>query len=160
VLTGSFIPLEDATTFLVFGRELGPGRENPAYEVVTSNPAAQIRAVTAGVVTAIEITGAGDRYIITKPSAGSIYDVIYDHVNNVAVTVGQQIAAGDVIGTAGTVSGGRGRTELQINRNQPAPTVSVCPRALGSAEFNAAFAALSQRLNNSDNTCLRETVIP
>lgn len=94
------------------------------------------------------------------PSDTSVFDIAYDHVNNVQVSVGQSIVAGQQIGTVGTLNNGRGRTELQINRTENGTTLAQCPTNFGTTAFNDAFRAVALRLNGSSTVCTVETVRP
>jgi len=73
-----------------------------------------------------------DRAITLVPSDASVWSVIYDHVSNVRVSIGQTVSAGAQLGTVGVLNNGRGRTELQVNRFDPAPTLSYCPQTCGT----------------------------
>jgi len=138
---------EDRWCFNVFGNSNFPNHAVPSfdYKVAANSP---VFAAVAGVV--IGITDhpdqpflPGEFQIETRTQAGATYQVLYDHVRNVAVTVGQSVAAGTRLGIAGVhnaSSGAQGRVELQINQIltvQPRITVvAICPRNFGTTKFN------------------------
>lgn len=168
--------INDRWCFGVFGRSISAGRVSPSYDYkVTAG--ATVRAATAGIVSRIEAETnplyPGEFEIETRAAAGGTYQVIYDHVRNVTVVLGSPVTPGMTLGIAGIHTSNAavwGRVELQVNRiTQTSPTivsVSLCPRAFGTAAFNAdhdkalaahnaanpAFAALS--------VCAMESVSP
>lgn len=155
-----FVPGDAVVAFFVFGVTLPSGVQNPNYEVETANQSTPVFAASTGKVVNITTTSQGDRSVFIVPNDNSVFDIAYDHVNNVQVTIGQTVTAGQQIGTVGTLNNGRGRTELQINRSDPAPTLAYCPRAFGTAAFNDVFQAVAMRLNGSATVCSAETVRP
>ena len=167
VLSMPVVDLGQLTDFLPFGALLDSGQANPAYELYTSAETATVRAASAGVVVNVTPNAAPqtDVEIQIRPSSASIYLLIYDHVVAPQVTVGQTVAAGQTLGQIGPFNDrGRnrnGRVELQINRGAGADTVAVCPRDLGTAEFNAAHAAALARFPARGSTvCTVATVRP
>jgi hypothetical protein len=161
VLSVAFVQAEQAVAFFIFGATLPSGVQNPTYEIETPDQTAAVVAASGGKVVAITISSNGiDRSITIVPSDASVWSIIYDHVSNVRVSVGQTVAAGAQLGTMGVLNNGRGRTELQVNRFDPAPTLSYCPQTFGTTTFNAAFAAAAQRLNGSATVCSATTVKP
>lgn len=167
VLSMPVVDLGQLTDFLPFGALLDSGQANPAYELYTSAETATVRAASAGVVVTVTSNPAPqtDAEVQIRPSSASIYLLIYDHVVAPQVTVGQTVAAGQTLGQIGPFNDrGRnrnGRVELQINRGAGADTVAVCPRDLGTAEFNAAHAAALARFPARGTTvCTVATVRP
>lgn len=159
-LSAAFVPGDAVVAFFIFGATLPSGVQNPTYEVETANQATPVFAASAGKVVNITTTSQGDRSVFIVPNDNSAFDVAYDHVNNVQVAIGQAVTAGQQIGTVGTLNNGRGRTELQVNRSDPAPTVAYCPRTFGTAAFNDVYQAVAVRLNGSATVCSAETVRP
>jgi hypothetical protein len=157
--SASFVAGDAIVGFFVFGVRLPSGVLNPTFEVETANQTVPVFAASAGKVVNITTTSQGDRAVFIVPSDTSIFDIAYDHVNNVQVSIGQMIAAGQQIGTVGTLNNGRGRTELQINRND-GTTVAVCPTNFGTAAFNDTYRAVAQRVNGSATVCAADTVVP
>ena len=155
------------TDFLPFGARLDSGQANPAYELYTSVDTVTVGAASAGVVVAVTPNAAPqtDVEIQLRPSSASTYLLIYDHVVAPQVTVGQTVAAGQVLGQIGPFNDrGRnrnGRVELQINRGAGADAVAVCPRDFGTAEFNAGHdAALARFPARGSTVCTVATVRP
>lgn len=159
-LSAAFVPGDAVVAFFVFGAALPSGVQNPTYEVETANQTTPVFAASTGKVVNITTTSQGDRSVFVVPNDNSVFDIAYDHVNNVQVAVGQTVTAGQQLGTVGTLNNGRGRTELQINRNDPAPTLAYCPRTFGTAAFNDVYQAVAMRLNGSATVCSAETVRP
>jgi biotin carboxyl carrier protein len=159
-LTAAFVAPEAALAFYVFGATLPSGVRNPTWEIETASPATPVMAAMSGKVVSIAATSQGDSTVVVIPSDQSVYAVIHDHVSAVRVTVGQNVTAGSQVGTTGRLGNGRGRTELQINRLLPAPTVAVCPRTFYTAAVNDQFQAAAQRVNGNASTCLSDTVVP
>ncbi len=167
VLSVAVVDLGQLTDFLPFGAVLDSGQANPAYELYTGAEAVTVRAASAGVVVNVTPNAAPqtDAEIQLRPSSASIYLLIYDHVVAPQVTVGQTVAAGQSLGQIGPFNDrGRnrnGRVELQINRGAGADAVAVCPRDLGTPEFNAGHAAALARFPTRGSTvCTVATVRP
>jgi hypothetical protein len=161
VLSSAFVSPELAVAFFVFGATLPSGVQNPTYEIETADQTTRVFAASAGKVVAITNSSNGiDRSVTIVPNDQSVWSIIYDHVSNVRVSVGQTVAAGAELGTVGILNNGRGRTELQVNRFDPAPTTSYCPQTFGTSSFNAAFAAAAQRINGNATVCTVTTVRP
>jgi len=156
----AFVPADAIVAFYIFGATLSSGVVNPTFEVETANQSTAVFAASAGRVVNITTTSAGDRAVFVVPSDNSVFDIAYDHVNNVQVSVGQTITAGQQIGTVGTLNNGRGRTELQINRTENGVSLAQCLTTFGTTAFNDAFRAVALRLNGSATVCTAETVRP
>lgn len=155
-----FVPTSQAVAFYTFGTRLPSGNENPTFEIETVDQTAPVFAAADGVVINITNSSNGiDKTVFIFPAVNSLYDISYDHVMNVSVAVGQRITAGQQIGTVGVLNNGRGRTELQINKNDTTPVLAHCPLNWGTATFNAAFNNLAQRLNGT-SACVAATVRP
>jgi hypothetical protein len=157
------VPMVDLTTirdFIPFGAALpGSGVINPAYEMVLEGTDLEIRAVTAGTVVTIAANDAaqGDYELHVRPTGSPSYLVIYDHVLDVSVHVGDVVQPGGRLGRIGNWTPTEGRVELQINHGD----LAVCPRGLGTAEFNAAHdAALAAVAGEGASVCLTDIVQP
>jgi len=165
VFSVPLVDLDGVVQFIPFGVLLNPasGQKNPAYELLTRDPDAPVRAVTAGTVVEILVNPArqGDEEIHVRPTPNSIFLIIYDHVRDRTVSIGSPVSAGMVLGKVG-LAGSYGRTELQVNRAEPPPEISVCPREYGTAEFNAAHDAVAARAGGTWGTvvCTEQTVVP
>jgi len=160
-LSVTFVPVEQAVAFFIFGVTLPSGVQNPTYEIETANQTAAVFASSPGKVVAITTSSNGiDQSVTIVPGDASAWSIIYDHVSNVRVSVGQTVAAGAQLGTVGILNNGRGRTELQVNRFDPSPTVSYCPQTFGNTTFNSGFSTTAQRLNGNTTVCTTATVRP
>jgi hypothetical protein len=161
VLSVPFVAADQTVAFFVFGATLPSGVQNPTFEVETPDQTPSVFAVSAGKVVNITNSSNGiDKSITIVPSDASVWSIIYDHVSGVRVSIGQTVTAGTILGTMGVLNNGRGRTELQVNRFDPSPTLSYCPQTFGTSTFNAAFTTAAQRLNGSTTVCLATTVKP
>ena len=142
------IAIDHIDTFIPFGADLTPTQKNPAIEYFTDQANVSVRSVSEGVVVDIRGNPNIDDYEIwVRPSDLSKWLIIYDHILNIEVSIGDQIAINQTIGTVGV----NNRTELQINDNQ---NLAYCPLQFGTDSFT------QQHLNFSENWCLEETVIP
>lgn len=146
--------------FIPFGETLSPTSINPAYEIILTDTTQQVVASCAGKVNWIRLNdNAPDYEMEIIPFDHSVYRIYYDHIESPPVTPGQDIDAGDVLGTIGT----GGRTELQINDMRS--NKAICPSQFGNAAFNNAFNT-ARTISNTKNstsynsTCLQETVDP
>ncbi|MGQ0733195.1 MAG: hypothetical protein ACT4QD_06010 [Acidobacteriota bacterium] len=165
----------DRWCFGAFGAVIGTGgKASPSYDYkVAVN--ALVSAATSGIVTRIDADTSplypGEFEIETRTSLASSYLVIYDHVKYVQVGLGQAVAPGQILGTAGIHRSNPsvyGRVELQINQiTQRTPliqSVSLCPRPFGTPQFNAVndAALAAHNLANPDYAaaavCLAQTV--
>lgn len=160
VLSVPFVAAEQAVGFYVFGVTLPSGFQNPTWEIETPDGSAQVIASAAGRVLTVEPSRQNDWTVAIQTSPDSPYVLIYDHMNNVQVSPGQSVEAGAVMGTVGVLGNGRGRTELQVNKFRPEPTLAYCPSRFGTAAFTAPFAAAAQRLNGNATVCTTDTVVP
>ncbi len=160
ILSVPFVAAEQAVAFYIFGTTLPSGVQNPTFEIETADPSPEVRAAAGGFVVNVAPTSRGDFSVFILPSETSPWVVAYDHVNNVTVTRGQTVEAGNVLGTVGVLGNGRGRTELQINLTGQSPELAYCPTRFGTEAFNAAYAAAAQRVNGSTRVCLSDTVVP
>ncbi|MGE0041460.1 MAG: fibronectin type III domain-containing protein [Vicinamibacterales bacterium] len=136
----------DRWCFHAFGSSAS-GHLSPSYDYKVA-AGTMVRAATAGVVTRVDAETnplyPGEFEVETRPSAGSSYLVIYDHVRGLAVSVGSTVAPGDALGVAGIHTSDPsiwGRVELQVNRiTQRSPVIQstpLCPRTFGTTAFNA-----------------------
>ena len=151
VFSVAFVPTDAIVAFYIFGATLPSGAVNPTFEIETANQSTAVFAVAAGKVINITNTTQGDRAVFVQPNDQSVFDIAYDHVNNVQVSVGQAVTAGQQIGTVGTLNNGRGRTELQINRTEGGSSLAQCITNFGTTAFNDAFRAVALRLNGSSD---------
>jgi hypothetical protein len=158
----------DVKDVIPFGGELDPTRKSPAIEYYTVADAV-VRAASPGVVIEIfQNPGLTDYEIMVKPTEDSVWLIIYDHVLDVTISVGDNVEAGTILGKAGEWSADTRRTELQIN-NYEGTEVSLCPLQFGTDNFNQKHIQLFQDVYNNDldpdyltsgDVCLEETVIP
>lgn len=162
VLSVPVIDLSTLTEFLPFGIELSPGQLNPAYEFRTNSASGAVVAASAGEVVDIisNPPSQGDFEIVVEP-ADNAYRIYYDHVLNLEVAVGDNISAGDTLGTIGNFGVGAGRVEIQINHTADGTTVSRCPEVFGTTSFNSAHAtAYASTGTEPGGPCLEQTVDP
>jgi hypothetical protein len=160
------VPIVDLATvlrFIPFGAELPSTTVlNPAYELVVEGTLLEVRAATAGTITQVLANPQGDFELHAQPPNAPSFLVIYDHVLDLEVGVGQEVEPGDVLGRVGIWTATQGRTELQINQGD----IDVCPRDLGTEEFNAAHAAAQAAAAPAEqdpswtDVCLADTVVP
>jgi Peptidase family M23 len=144
-----------------FGADLGGGDLSPAFEYITT-PDAPVRAATEGIVAAIDFDAVAMDFEI-RIAQGDRWLVIYDHVLNVVVSVGNVVDAGDQLGTSGTWSATAGRTELQVNDQDAG--VARCPLEFGTTEFVDLHEALRVAVDASafgplPSLCLVLSVVP
>lgn len=150
-----------------FGSSLSGDRLSPAIEYYTV-PGAEVRAITAGVVTAILANPVeeGDYEIQITSLPGSDYLVIYDHVLNVQVQESLPVDPGEILGEAGTWNETMRRTSLQVNIGQNADERSYCPLNYGDSVFVEQHRRLLQEYNSRilipkyDSLCLSGPVGP
>lgn len=144
--------------FIPFGETLSATSINPAYEIILTDTTQQVVASCAGKVNWIRLNDNRPDYEMEIiPFDHSVYRIYYDHIESPLVTPGQQIDAGDALGTIGT----GGRTELQINDTRT--DKAICPSQFGNAAFNNAFNT-ARTISNTKNstsystTCLQDMV--
>ncbi|MCO5113278.1 MAG: M23 family metallopeptidase [Bdellovibrionaceae bacterium] len=170
-LLAPFVDTDLTEEFLAFGYELMSTQLSPAYEIIVSGTTAQVFSASNGVVTRVEFNGGGpgqnDYEIFVRPKKNSVYLLIYDHVDNVAVNVGDTVVPGTILGTVGDYGGGQGRIELQINNDST--DLAECPEDFGNTAFNDSI-DMARHLNNAgytvgdpryfESACLVPTVQP
>lgn len=159
VLSVPVVDLALLVDFLPFGAT----QSNPTYKLYTAGDTTPVRAAGPGTVVNILVNGGGgdDSEIHISPPGASDYLVIYDHVVSLQVTVGQLVAAGQVLGRIARWVPGKGFTELQVNRGSGPGAVARCPREFGTADFNAAHdAALARFPGRGNSVCVTDSVVP
>ena len=126
-----FLPSEQKV-FLEYGVEVpsatGGTKILPTFEYRTAKDA-EVFAASDGVITKIAYQAQTQDYeILIQPEIGSQWTLGHDHVSAVKVSEGDTVKAGDVLGTAGTLGGALGRTEIMIwgSSSQNSP-LTYCP---------------------------------
>jgi hypothetical protein len=168
VLSVPVIDLSALTEFVGFGAENVGGPQAggsalvPAWELRTEDRELTVRAACAGeIVEVFDNPREGDAEIHIAPVPDSVHLVIHDHVREVRVSVGERVAAGDVLGAIGWRGDTQGRTELQVNRDDGDASVALCPSRFGTPSFNAAHeSARASAISSSPTLCVRESVAP
>jgi hypothetical protein len=149
----SVTPVDIATvnSIIAFGADLNPGQKNPAFEYYVMHSDVQVRSVCKGEVENIMLNSNFPDYEVwVKLSSNSVWRIIYDHVLNLACSVGDEVSPGDILGTVGEGN----RTELQINKISEDSELSYCPFDFGTSEF------IQQHKAFTEIWCMEETVVP
>ncbi len=127
VPAGDFIPSATHKHFLEFGAIVLDGEGQPKalptfeYRVAES---AEVRSPLDGVVTRVHFQADSNDYVIwIRPKKNSRWLVEIDHVRDVQIAQGDNVSAGQILGTPGTWGGGLGRVELMVNNGD----THVCP---------------------------------
>lgn len=147
VLSITPIDINSVAHVIPFGEDLSAAQKNPAFEYIVDNANEEVKSCSSGYVDKIiENDGFSDFEIHIKPSSGSEWIIIYDHVKNISLLKGDKVEPETLLGIVGDGN----RTELQINKNE----LAYCPLQFRTNEFI--------QLHNtvSDNWCLLETVVP
>lgn len=151
ILTVVPVNLAYLQNHIAFGEVLSSMVKSPAIEYIMDVADAPVSASASGTVVAVvKNEGYSDYEIRIKPSKNSAWTLIYDHVLDPQISVGQSLSAGDLLGTAGEGN----RTELQINKNNKGSETSYCPLDFGSDSF------VQNHLSQADTWCLETTVTP
>ena len=170
VLAVPFVDPSKAVKFFVFGSVLPSGTTNPNPEIYFKGYDTPVYAAADGKVLTVELTEVGERdYVIVILSNNPDLVVSYDHVDNVMVKVGQDVSAGDQLGTAASEfrrddprwrPDGLSRAEMMVKDYKNEPSMALCHTQFETPEVSAAFAAAAKRLNGAETTCVRDTVQP
>ena len=170
VLSVPYVDPSKAVKFLVFGATLPSGNTNPNPEIYFQGYDTPVYAAASGKVLTVELTDVGERdYVITILSENPDLVVSYDHIDNVLVKVGQEVSAGDQLGTAASefrrddprwTPDGLSRAEMMVKNFKEKPSTALCHTTFETPEVSAVFAAAAKRLNGADTVCLTETVQP
>lgn len=142
------IDLSTVTRTIAFGEMLETGYRTPAFEYFCNTSAAQVRSCCGGTVVRLQPNSNSDYEIGIQ--ATPEWEVIYDHVLNVTVSVGDSVSAGTSLGTVGTDE----HFELQINRTRDGATLAYCPFSCATSGF------ISQHQALAATWCLMDTVSP
>jgi hypothetical protein len=149
----SVTPVDIATvnSIIAFGADLTPNQKNPAFEYYVNGSNVQLRSVCQGEVENSMLNDNFPDYEVwVKLSANSVWRIIYDHVLNLTISVGDEVIPGDILGTVGEGN----RTELQINKISENSELSYCPFDFGTSEF------IQQHKAYTEIWCIEETVVP
>ena len=142
------VAFDQITSFIAFGEVLTPTQLNPAIEYFSDQADAQIRSASSGVVVDIRMnTNVDDLEVWIRPTPDSKWLIIYDHIIDPEVSIGDQVNVGQHLGSIGV----GGRTELQINDDQ---NIAHCPLAFGTSDF------VQEHIDFSEEWCIAETVVP
>jgi hypothetical protein len=152
-----------------FGAILPPDSltRSPGIEYFT-RPGAPVRAVTYGIVDTIieNPMEEGDYDIRVVAMPGSDYLIVHRHVLTVSVLAGDQVKAGDTIGTAGTWTDLMRRTGLAVIVGEGNDTRAYCPLNYGDSAFRVDHARLLNEYTRRgfdppyDTLCLTGPIIP
>lgn len=168
VLSVPYVNPELAVKFLIFGSTLPSGITNPNPEIYFKGYDTPVFASAPGKVIAVEKTDQDDYAISIMPDAPNLI-VIYDHIENVKVEVGQEVEPGYQLGTTGPEFrrdddrwklDGFGRAEMMVKDYKKNPSQALCHSQFETPEVSAAFAAAAKRLNGIETVCLVESVQP
>ena len=107
----SVLPLDlnTVTGLISFGNNL-PETKNPTLEYYTNSPDVVLKAVCGGTIGTVTLNpnpAVPDYSISIKHRANSSWTIIYDHIKNPAVKVGDVVVAGANLGTVGRWKQGR-----------------------------------------------------
>lgn len=128
-----------------FGENLGPGKENPAFEYILFKGVQWILAAEEGTVEAV-IRNQGLNDYEIRIRLNPTWLVIYDHISEPLVASGEEVTAGQVLGNVGDGN----RFELQlINKDG----ISYCPFTYASNTFIGAHQQVIP------SWCLKDSVI-
>lgn len=151
VLSVTPVDIATVTSIIAFGADLTPSQKNPAFEYYVSNSDVQVRSVCQGEVENIMVNSNFPDYEVwIKLSGNSAWRIIYDHVLNPMISVGDEVSPGTILGTVGEGN----RTELQINKISEDNELSYCPFDFGTSEF------IQQHKVFTEIWCIEETVVP
>ncbi len=151
VLSTAPIATEQILSIIPFGEDLTPNQKNPAFEYIVSNADVSVITSLSGTVDKIlNNSEFEDKEIRIKPTSNSNWTIFYDHVKDLAISEGDFLEVGDVMGTVGEGN----RVELQLNEGDGSETISHCPFNFASEEF------INAHLIFSENWCLTDTVLP
>ena len=166
VLSVPYVNPDSAVKFLIFGSTLPSGVINPNPEIYFKSYDTPVFASATGKVITIEQTEQNDFKIAIMPDVPNLI-VIYDHVENVKVTVDQVVKPGDQLGTTGPefkrdderwTPDGFGRAEMMVKDYKNG--LALCHSQFETPEVSAAFAAAAKRLNGTDTVCVSKTAQP
>ncbi len=147
VLSVTPVDIPTVMFIIAFGDDLSPDQKSGAFEYYVNDSAVQVRASCGGIVDTIFLNDNFPDYEVwIKTSSNNIYYIEYDHVLNLAVTEGEEVTAGAVLGTVGTGN----RTELMVCRYHP--DVAYCPFNFATEEF------IQQHKSFTENWCLEDTI--
>jgi len=136
----------DAKIFTAFGAALTETTTNPTFEYKIKE-GSQITSMVDGEVSSIAYKSEhGDYSIAITPTDAPDWSVVHDHVLDVAVTKGQAVSAGDVLGSVGTWYGGLGRTEIQVINLTDG--MSYCPFSVFDSSISQTYQGKVEQLMN------------
>jgi hypothetical protein len=151
VLSVTPVDIASVNSIIVFGADLSPNQKNPAFEYYVNNSDVQVRSVCQGEIENIMLNDNFPDYEVwVKLSANSVWRIIYDHVLNLTISVGDKVRAGSILGAVGTGN----RTELQINKIGEGSELSYCPFDFATSDF------IQQHKAFTEVWCVEETVVP
>ena len=124
----SISPPPPEKVFLEFGAPVidvsGNIKHLPTFEYrIDKN--AELRAIAEGIVDRMYVNSEGDYEIVVHYTPNDDFFVVYDHITNLKVGVGDKIVPGQVLGNPGAWDDTYGRFEIMINNYHT--KLSYCP---------------------------------
>jgi hypothetical protein len=151
VLSVTPVDISTVTSIIAFGADLSGTQKNPAFEYYVNYNNVQVRSVCPGTVENIMMNDNFPDYEVwVKPSANSVWRIIYDHVLNPEISDNDAVNPGDILGTVGEGN----RTELQVNKIVNNSELSYCPFDFGTSDF------IQRHIAFTGDWCIEETVVP
>jgi hypothetical protein len=151
VLSVTPVDIATVTSIIAFGADLTPNQKNPAFEYYVNSSDVQVRSVCQGEVENIMLNDNFPDYEVwVKPSANSVWRIIYDHLLKLEISVGEKVSPGDILGDVGDIN----RSELQINKIGEGSELSYCPFDFGTNDF------IQQHKAYTEVWCIEATVVP
>lgn len=119
--------------FYIFGDILPgtPVRHNPNFEYASMKEGSKIISAIDGEVGFVkEQPDSKDYEVFLMTSENSHWVIGYDHVTNLKVKKGDKVKVGDTLGEPARQNNGLLRFEFQVNKEDGANTMHICPVTL------------------------------
>lgn len=160
----SVVDLYKVIEVKAYGDIIEPRIKRSAIRYLVNDALAQVKSVSVGIVDSVVFNSDPnytDYRVRIRPFKNSLWYVVYNHVAQVKVKVGDPVAAGAVLGSVGTGD----LVDLQVNKIVYESSgikyeSTVCPSSLFHSSVMTAHDQMATRLGKTVQTCSSGSALP
>jgi len=164
MLNETVVNLSNVLSVKSYGETIGLRLRRSSIRYFTDNGLTEVISVSVGTVDSVSYNSNAhnqDYRVRIRPFKNSLWYVIYNHVAQVTVKVGDPVTAGTVLGRVGSGD----IVDLQINKVAYESSgvkfeVSICPEMLFHSSIETAHSQMKTRLGITGRLCSSGPAIP